>query len=88
MRKKKAVTDLFHPTLKTKIVTWGYAEQGLEISVLSVSTILGGEGFLGLCGTHGGGIHRIVESQNGLGWKGPYRSSGSNPPAMSRDIFH
>jgi len=30
----------------------------------------------------------IIESQNGLGWKGPYRSSGSNPPAMSRDIFH
>jgi len=23
-----------------------------------------------------------------LGWKGPERSSGSNPPAISRDIFH
>ena len=24
----------------------------------------------------------------GLGWKGPYRSSSSNPPAMGRDTFH
>ena len=29
-----------------------------------------------------------LESQNGLGWKGPYRSSSSNPPAMGRDTFH
>jgi len=29
-----------------------------------------------------------IESQNGLGWKGPYRSSSSSPPAMSRDTFH
>ena len=29
-----------------------------------------------------------LESSNGKGWKGPERSSGSNPPAMSRDIFH
>ena len=32
--------------------------------------------------------HRTTESQNGKGWKGPSRSSGSTPPAMSRDIFH
>jgi len=30
----------------------------------------------------------VLESWNGLGWKGPYRSSGSNPPAMGRDSFH
>jgi len=30
----------------------------------------------------------IIESENGLGWKGPQRSSGSNRPAMSRDISH
>ena len=30
----------------------------------------------------------ILESQNGLGWKGLYRSSRSNPPTMSRDTFH
>jgi len=23
---------------------------------------------------------QVIESQNGLGWKGPKRSSGSNPP--------
>jgi len=33
-------------------------------------------------------FHRIIESQNGLGWKGPYRSPSSNPPAMGRDPFH
>jgi len=27
-------------------------------------------------------------SYNGLGWKGPYRSSSPKPPAMGRDIFH
>jgi len=27
-------------------------------------------------------------SLNDLGWKGPYRPSGPNPPALSRDIFH
>jgi len=32
--------------------------------------------------------HRIIESQNGKGWKEPQRSSGSNAPAMSRDILH
>ena len=31
---------------------------------------------------------RVIESWNGLGWKGPYRSSRSNPPAMGRDTFH
>jgi len=30
----------------------------------------------------------VLEPQNGLGWKGPSRSSSSNPPAMSRDTFH
>jgi len=30
----------------------------------------------------------IPESQNGSGWKGPYRASHSNPPAMGRDAFH
>ena len=30
----------------------------------------------------------ITESQKALGWKGPYRSSRSNPPAMGRDTFH
>jgi len=29
-----------------------------------------------------------TESQNGLGWKGRYRSSSSNPPDMGRDTFH
>jgi len=29
-----------------------------------------------------------MESQNGLGWKGPYRSSSSNSPDMGRDPFH
>jgi len=38
--------------------------------------------FLSLCA----GM-KIMESQTGLGWKGPARSSGSNPPAMSKDIF-
>jgi len=27
-------------------------------------------------------------SQNVLGWKGPYRSPGSKPPAIGRDPFH
>ena len=30
----------------------------------------------------------IIESQHDLGWKGPYRSSSSNSPAMGRDTFH
>jgi len=30
----------------------------------------------------------IESSQNGLGWKGPYRPSSSSPPAMGRDTFH
>ena len=30
----------------------------------------------------------LIESQDSLGWKGPYRSSRSNPPAMGRDILH
>ena len=30
--------------------------------------------------------HRIIESQNGLGRKGPQGSSGSNPPATGRAI--
>ena len=29
-----------------------------------------------------------IESQNSLGWKGPYRSPGSKHPAMGRDTFH
>jgi len=29
-----------------------------------------------------------IESQNGLGWNGPYRSSRSNPSALGRDPFH
>jgi len=33
-------------------------------------------------------FHRIIESWNGLDWKGPYISSSSNPPAMGRDPFH
>ena len=33
-------------------------------------------------------VSYFIESWNGLGWKGPERSSGSNPPAISRDIFH
>ena len=30
----------------------------------------------------------IIESQNGLGWKGPQRSSNSNPPAAGRAANH
>lgn len=30
----------------------------------------------------------IVESKNGLGWEGPYRSVSSNPPAMGSETFH
>jgi len=30
----------------------------------------------------------LLESQNGLGWKGPSRSPRSIPPAMGRDSFH
>jgi len=33
-------------------------------------------------------LPRIIESQNGWGQKGPYRSTSSNPRAMDRDIFH
>ena len=29
--------------------------------------------------------YRTIESQNGLGWKGPSRSSSSNPLAIGRD---
>ena len=29
--------------------------------------------------------HRTIESQNGLCWKGPLRSSSSNPPAIGTD---
>jgi len=32
--------------------------------------------------------NHITESQNGLGWKGPYRSPGSNPPAVGRYPFY
>jgi len=32
--------------------------------------------------------HRIIESYNGLGWKGPCRSSSSSHPAMGRDTFY
>ena len=31
--------------------------------------------------------HRIRGSQNGLGWKGPLRSSSSKPPEIGRDTF-
>jgi len=31
---------------------------------------------------------QVIESQNGLGWKGFSRSSSSNPSAMGRDTFH
>lgn len=30
----------------------------------------------------------IVESETGLDWKGPWRCSSSNPPAVDRDTFH
>jgi len=33
-------------------------------------------------------FHRILESENDLGWKGPYRSSSSHPSAMGSDPFH
>jgi len=33
-------------------------------------------------------FHRIMESQNALGWKGPFKAISSNPPAISRDIFN
>ena len=32
-------------------------------------------------------LYKFIESQNGLGWKGPYRSSSSTPSAMGRDPF-
>jgi len=32
------------------------------------------------------GFLQPEESQNGLGWKRPYRSSSSNHPAMGRDL--
>lgn len=38
-----------------------------------------------------GGRHnqaQFIESQNGVGWKGPYRSSSSDLPTMGRDTFH
>ena len=34
------------------------------------------------------GRHRIIESQNGLGWKGPQRSPSFNPPATGRVANH
>jgi len=37
---------------------------------------------------HGPGACKIIESQDGLGWKGPYRSSSSHTPDMGRDPFH
>jgi len=33
-------------------------------------------------------IEDFMESQNGLGWKGPYSSHHSKPPAVGRDPFH
>lgn len=30
----------------------------------------------------------IIASQNGLGWKGLYRSSSSDPSTMGIDTFH
>lgn len=33
-------------------------------------------------------VHRIIESQNGVGWKGPQESSNSYPPAMIPDTSH
>lgn len=35
-----------------------------------------------------GTFHKIIESQNGLGWRGSLRLSNSNPPAMGRDATH
>ena len=32
--------------------------------------------------------HRIIESWNSLGWKGPLKVIYSNSPEMSRDIFN
>jgi len=34
------------------------------------------------------GLHGFTESWNGLGWKGPYWSSSSNPPDIGRDTFN
>ncbi|GAB0181873.1 cAMP-dependent protein kinase inhibitor alpha [Grus japonensis] len=31
--------------------------------------------------------YKVIESQNGLCWKGPQRSSSFNPPAMGRDTL-
>jgi len=33
-------------------------------------------------------VAKDMESQNGLGWKGPYRSSCSKHPAVGRGLFH
>jgi len=33
-------------------------------------------------------LYRIIESENGLGWKRPLRSSSSNPLAVGRDTSH
>jgi len=33
-------------------------------------------------------LEKIMESQNGLGWKGALKAIQPNPPAVSRDIFH
>jgi len=33
-------------------------------------------------------LHRIIESQNGRGWKGSYGSCSSHPPAMGSGPFH
>jgi len=33
-------------------------------------------------------LNSFIESSNGLGWKGPYGSSHSNPPAVGKDTFH
>jgi len=30
----------------------------------------------------------VIESQNGLGWKGSLKAIYPNPPAVSRDIFN
>jgi len=41
-----------------------------------------------VCITYRTGCQVATESQNVLGWKGPYKSSSSNSPATGKDTFH
>jgi len=36
---------------------------------------------------YGSMVHRIIESQDDLGWKGPQRSCSSDPPAVGRVLL-